>query len=150
MTVNGCRKGKVGERQACHFLTSLGFPAQREARNGKRGANDIRCDRLSHVHIETKYRRGFDLGTKELDDACAQATNDSERWDDNGQWVVRRLPWIVLWKAGRRGWMLTMHDAHNRRITYDTREGIRIKLEELARSQTDNGRASKIQAEEAG
>lgn len=130
--INGCRKGKAEERAACHFLAELGFPACRNARNGVKSAGDILCERLAHVHLEVKARKGMDLGTAQLDAACEQAKRDCQHNDELGEGTHYHLPWVVLWKRGRCGWMLTCLDARGNRITYDTKEGIKAKLEEMA------------------
>lgn len=93
--MNSRAKGARVEREAAAFLTSIGFPAERNARNGK-SADDIVCKSLPGVHFEVKGNEAIDIGTALLDDACIQACQDS-----NG-----RFP-VVLWKRSRRGWRLT-------------------------------------------
>jgi Holliday junction resolvase len=96
--MNSRAKGCRIEREAAKYLTSLGFPAERAARNGKRGANDIECPSLANVHIEVKGSQKIDLGTKALADAIIQAQNDTEP-------LVER--WAVLWKKNGTCWRLT-------------------------------------------
>lgn len=101
MSVNGCAKGKAKEREAVHLLRRLGFPCERNARNGI-STGDIlgkkECAVLERVHLEVKGRKDIDLGTVALDKACAQAAEEAAN-------TGRR--WAVLWYAHRRGWRLT-------------------------------------------
>lgn len=125
--INSCEKGKVCERQAAHYLASLGFPTEREARNGKRGANDLKCKSLS-IHLEVKARQNIDLGTKALGDAMEQAASTTvEQFIPTG--FNKPKPYACLWKKNRTSWRLTIHDSmRGHRITLDTDEGIRAEL----------------------
>lgn len=100
--VNGCRKGKSAERAACKFLASLGYPAERNARNGK-SEPDLIVPGLVNVHLEAKSGRKMGLGTTLLFDACKQASHDAGPL----------MRWAVLWFEFRRGWRLTFADQGN-------------------------------------
>lgn len=93
--MNSRAKGARIEREAAKFLSSLGFSAERNGRNGY-SADDLRCPALAGVHIEVKGDEAIDIWTKPLDDAYAQARDNA-----NG-----RVP-VVLWKRKRRDWCLT-------------------------------------------
>lgn len=97
--VNGCAKGKAKEREACHFLTNLGFPCERNARNGL-STSDLKalCPELERVHVEVKANRAINLGTAALDKALNQAHRDA-----NGK------PYAVLW-WGHPRWRLSWYD----------------------------------------
>lgn len=116
-------KGKVSERAACHYLTSMGFPARREARNGVSGAHDIKCDCLN-IHLEVKNRKRIDLGTKELDRAMEQAWQAA-----NG-----KLP-AVLWKTNHRPWRLTFYSEQRVMVTCCGDDTIRRMLQWLSTQQ---------------
>lgn len=96
--INSCAKGKRIEREACAFLTSLGFPAERGARNGVKSGADVLCPSLPNVRLEIKGVAGMDLGTKLLEDACNQAVADLPDL---------RMSWAVLWKPPRKDWRMT-------------------------------------------
>ena len=93
--MNSRAKGARIEREAAKFLSSLGFAAERNGRNGY-SADDLRCPALAGVHVEVKGDESIDIWTKTLDDAYAQAR------DNAGD----RVP-VVLWKRRRRDWCLT-------------------------------------------
>ena len=93
--MNSRAKGARIEREAAKFLSSLGFSAERNGRNGY-SADDLRCPALAGVHIEVKGDESIDIWTKPLEDAYAQAR------DNAGD----RVP-VVLWKRRRRDWCLT-------------------------------------------
>lgn len=98
--MNSRAKGKRGELAACAYLRSLGFDAQRGARNGVKGGKDIMSVELSGVHIEVKCRESIDLGRKELDKAMKQAREDAGT-------ESRQVQYAVLWKPNRKPWRLT-------------------------------------------
>ena len=101
MTVNSCRKGKHGEREAAKYLMKLGL---REAKRGQQRSgldqSDVVCESLPLVHIEVKYGyplEKFDLGKELWHKAIRQAKGDSGDKE-----------WCVLWKPHRaRDWRLT-------------------------------------------
>lgn len=95
--INSCEKGKRIEREACRFLTSIGFPAERGARNGVKGGADIMCPTLDNLHIECKGDQSIDIGTRPLMYAVLQATQDA---------TEGKLG-IVLWKRKRGQWCLS-------------------------------------------
>lgn len=100
MKVNGCRKGKQGEREAAKLLTRLGFPCRRLARNGL-NTHDLKFNDgvLDHVSIEVKHSKSIKLGTAALMKALAQSEVEaSKRPHCFG---------VVLWFEARRGWRLT-------------------------------------------
>lgn len=96
--MNSRAKGKRGELAACAYLRSLGFDAQRGARNGVKGGKDIISVELSGVHIEVKCRESIDLGRKELDKAMKQAREDAG---------TESRQYAVLWKPNHKPWRLT-------------------------------------------
>lgn len=91
---NGRRKGAEAERLAAHLLTDIGFPAERSARNGVKGAGDLIVPDLPNVHVEVKHVEGLDLNTKRHADAMTQAFTDckSKRhcllWRVRGKWCL--------------------------------------------------------------
>ena len=94
---NGCKKGKVGERELAHYLTKLGFPSTRgQQHKGGPGSPDVICETLDHVHIECKRNEGIGLCTKLLDDAMAQATRDAGT----------KHP-CVFWRRNNQAWAMT-------------------------------------------
>lgn len=95
--INSRRKGAGGERAAAQFLCSLGFAAERSARNGVKGAGDLIVRDLPNVHIEVKRLERMDIGTVCLADACDQARAASG--------LGRR--WAVLWRPNGKSWRLT-------------------------------------------
>lgn len=105
------RKGQRGELQAKKWLESLGFDVgdrQSQYRSGVRDGNELVVEGV--LQVEVKFQTGFNVGTKHLGDACAQAERDA-----------KGKPWCVVWRAtGRRQWILTHHDGYGNRITRDT------------------------------
>lgn len=94
--INSRAKGCRIEREASKFLTSIGFPAERAARNGVRDGQDIICESLTNVIIECKGDEQIDLGTKALWAALRQAMN-----------VARGRKPCVLWKRKHSCWRLS-------------------------------------------
>ena len=122
MTINGCRKGKVCEREAAALLTRLGYPSCRNGRNGYSDA-DLQTP-FARLHIEVKANRQIGLGTKALLEACAQAESDAGD---------RR--WAVLWKEARKGWRLTtIHPETDASITVAGDDDMRVVLGWLEQS----------------
>ncbi len=102
MSMKSRRKGKVGEREACEYLRSLGFGDKETTRRGaqhKGGPDspDAICEALSNVHLEVKRVERMDLGTKALDDATVQA----------GMECAAEKVWAVLWRPNNTAWRLT-------------------------------------------
>lgn len=93
---NSRAKGARVEREAAKFLTSIGFPAERNARNGK-STDDLVVPSLPGVHFEVKGDRSIGVGTKALDDAMDQAMEAA---------AGHQVP-VVLWKEHRKGWRLS-------------------------------------------
>ena len=93
--MNSRAKGARIERDAAKFLSSLGFSAERNGRNGY-SADDLRCPALASIHIEVKGNEQIDIWTDALEKAYRQA------WDN----AKGRTP-VVLWKRRRRDWCLT-------------------------------------------
>lgn len=118
---NGCRKGKEMEREACKLLTSLGFPSERNARNGK-SEPDILCPSLVNVHLECKADKSIGLGTQALYAACRQAKEQAER--------VSLIGWAVLWMDYRKGWRLTWYE-HGCYVTVGNSVSIQLTLQRL-------------------
>lgn len=102
---NSCVKGKVGERAAAAYLCSIGFKAERAARNGVTGCHDLIVHDLPNLSIECKYGvKGLDIGTKAMDDIVVRAATDAmNRTAD--ECAIRR--WAILWFAPRKCWRLT-------------------------------------------
>lgn len=99
--INSRQKGARMEREAAAFLTGIGYPTTREARNGVDGAEDLVLPpELSYrVHIEVKADESIDIGTKALTDAFEQA-----------KMVAKGRNPYVLWHRKRRGWRLSWVD----------------------------------------
>lgn len=107
--VNGCAKGKAQEREACHLLTRLGFPTERNARNGKSEPDLVTP--FVNVHLEIKSVKKMGLGTVELTAACDQAKRDAA--------ANERRAWAVLWKEYKKGWRLTYAMLRNQMVVDD-------------------------------
>ncbi len=103
---NSRAKGARIERAAAKYLTSLGFPAERNARNGI-STDDLVVPSLPRVHIEVKGDRSIGLGTKALADAIEQAERDR-----GGRCAA------VLWYEHRKGWRLSVLDCIGNTVTY--------------------------------
>ena len=114
--MNSRAKGARIEREAAKFLSSLGFSAERNGRNGY-SADDLRCPMLANVHIEVKGYEAIDIWAMKLDAAYQQAKDNA-----NG-----RVP-VVLWKRKRRDWCLTWCGAYGVLMTTVGGERIREVL----------------------
>lgn len=94
---NSRQKGARGEREAAKYLTSLGFKAERNGRNG------ITSDDLivsgTDMHIEVKRVESMGVGTKALSDALRQSGENMR--DGN-------VECCVLWRKNGGKWHLTM------------------------------------------
>lgn len=93
-------KGKRGERMACAYLDSLGFPgAARTAqtRGKTNGETDIKCPSLDRLHFEVKSVKGLEVGSCEWEAAIVQARTEAKPG----------TRWCVLWKPHARPWCLT-------------------------------------------
>ena len=119
--MNSRAKGARVEREAAAFLTSIGFPAERNARNGL-SADDIVCPSLPGVHFEVKGDRSIGVGTKALDDAMDQSARDAGK---------DAMP-VVLWREHRKGWRLTYSDGSHRAFVTVADEDIVHVLDWLA------------------
>jgi len=104
--MNSRAKGARVEREAAKFLTSIGFPAERNARNGK-SADDIVVPSLPNVHFEVKGDRSIGVGTKALTDAVIQSRRDAVPY-----FTEPAFP-VVLWKEHKKGWRMTYLDTRN-------------------------------------
>ena len=104
---NSRAKGARIERAAAKYLTSLGFPAERNARNGI-STDDLVVPSLQNVHIEVKGDRKIGLGTAALASAIEQAERDS------GDCCAA----VVLWYEHRKGWRLSAPDRYGLIATY--------------------------------
>lgn len=124
MPVNGCKKGKVGEREAAKYLREIGFPtARRTQQHNGDGKSDVTIDELPDVHIEVKfgYANGLDLGLAVWLNAVHQARRDSAG-----------CPWVVLWKPLRcQHWRATFEMA-GYLVTVTGDEEIARAIRELA------------------
>jgi Holliday junction resolvase len=91
MSAMSCNKGKAGEREFAHRLTSEGFPATRGAQHrGGTDSPDVLCPSLPGVHFEIKRCERL-----RLYDALNQARSDAGELlpvvahRSNGQrWIV--------------------------------------------------------------
>lgn len=95
--INSRQKGSRVEREAAKYLTRLGFPSSRNARNGL-SKPDLETP-FVRLHLEVKGDQSIGLDTKALTAACDQAARDAVAHD--------RAMWAVLWKVDRKGWRLT-------------------------------------------
>lgn len=123
MSTNARQKGARCEREAAALLTKLGFPCQRNGRNGY-SADDL-CTPFKRVHVEVKADQSIGLGTKALRDACEQAYIAA----------MNRPRWVVLWKEDRKGWRLSFCEKYGWHpqeiLTVAGDEGIRLTLERM-------------------
>ncbi len=99
--INSRAKGARIELEAAKYLTKLGWPTERNARNGL-SKPDLETP-FVRLHLEVKGDQSIGLDTKALTAACDQAKLDAVAHD--------RDAWAVLWKVDRKGWRLT-HEAH--------------------------------------
>lgn len=122
--INSRQKGAAGEREAAHYLTSLGFVTRRGQQfAGGVESPDVISDDLRHVHLEVKRVETIDLGTKVLADALDQASRD-----------CGGAPYAVLWRRSRRSWCLTWDDPSvNATMTVTGDKDIRRILRSLER-----------------
>lgn len=109
--INSCVKGKVGERKAAAFLCSLGFRAERSARNGVKGCHDVIVHDLPNVLLEIKHGvQGLDIGTKAMDDIVTQCRKDvpimAHKFVATGI-RTETATWAILWQPSRKCWRLT-------------------------------------------
>lgn len=95
--INSRQKGSRVEREAAKYLTRLGFPSSRNARNGL-SKPDLETP-FVRLHLEVKGDQSIGLDTKALTAACNQAKRDAA--------TNERPAWAVLWKVDRKGWRLT-------------------------------------------
>lgn len=128
----GRRKGARGERAAAEYLRSLGFEAERNARNGI-STDDLRVPGLPMVHIEVKYGvRGMDVQTASLRKAWEQANETRAQIYSDGPVDLLRMAKspVVLWKPLGTAWRLTWMDSHGLSTTAGDAE-IKAVLERL-------------------
>lgn len=99
---NSRAKGARIEREAAALLTSLGYIADRNARNGKSTADlDLSRDPLlSRIHIEVKGDENMDLDGKFRDKTFAQAERDAAGKPHAILWKKKRRPWVLTWREG--------------------------------------------------
>jgi Holliday junction resolvase len=102
---NSRAKGANGEREAAKYLCSLGFAAERCARNGVAGGDDLIVRDLPHVHIEVKRDESL------RDDGALM----DRYWEQAVDCCGGRAP-CVLWRTSNRRW----------RLTFPTPGGIRV------------------------
>lgn len=107
-------KGKRGERAAAAYLNTLGFKAERSARNGVSGCHDLIVHDLPNVSIECKYGvKGLDIGTEAMAQIVIRAEADASPAVDvvppnnTATTAHRSRRWAVLWFAPRKSWRLT-------------------------------------------
>lgn len=138
--INSRQKGARVEREAAKFLTSLGFVATRNARNGLSAADlDLSaCPVLVNVHLEIKGDRSIGLGTKALDDAMEQAQEAAvdKSWvpplAEVGSHPEIAKPHAVLWLEHRKGWRLTWNATYPIQVTTAKPNQIKAALIQLA------------------
>jgi len=105
--MNSRAKGIRGELGASKFLSSIGIPCQRAARNGVRDGEDLKLPEGFPFYIEVKNKKAIDIGTKALEDAIAQA--EAAR-------PAGKVP-LVLWKK-RGKWRLSFRTGANSGTPY--------------------------------
>ena len=100
--INSRQKGARIEREAAQFLCSLGFKAERNARNGKSTADlDLsQCQYLSRVHIEVKGDENMDLKGAFRDATFVQAFDNAGDKPAVILWKKKRRPWVLTWREG--------------------------------------------------
>ena len=116
-------KGCRGERDAARYLTTLGFAAERNGRNGY-STDDLRVPSLAGVHLEVKFGyEDMDIHTASLRHAWEQAARDI------GVDAVD-VTAAVLWKPPRKPWRLTWMEPCGL-VTTTGDDAIKTKLLEL-------------------
>lgn len=99
--MNARAKGCRVEREAAKMLCSLGFVAERNARNGK-STDDLdlsKCPTLSRIHLEVKGDKNMDLSGAFRNKTIVQAAGNAGN-----------RPYAILWKHNRRPWVLTWRE----------------------------------------
>ena len=105
--INGRQKGARGERWVANWLTAHGFKAERAARIGVKGGEDIKCDCLDgRLHIEVKFREDVKLGTKALKDALSQSYEAAPDVEPCVIWKNNRGPLCLSYYDD--GWVATV------------------------------------------
>ncbi|AFZ66086.1 hypothetical protein [Deinococcus peraridilitoris] len=113
MPVNGCLKGKEGEREVARALTALGHPAERGQQHaGGQDSPDVKCPSLNRFHLEVKFTKTCQLfSTKRLAEWDAQAKRDAgpqqvpvvvHRWNGQTTW------WCRVLRPGREPVLLSL------------------------------------------
>lgn len=104
--VNSCHKGKAGERALVLLLKSMGFNAERLARNGVKGCHDVVCHDLPNIMLECKYGvKALGLGTKVMDEVINQAKEDAARY--RVRFGAESRSWAILWFEPHKSWRIT-------------------------------------------
>lgn len=95
MSINGCKKGKAGEREFRDVLREEGFEAKRGQQHaGGVDSPDVVCPALAHLHFEVKRVEALNVGK-----AMAQAVRDA-----GGV----KLPVVAHRKNRDKDWLITM------------------------------------------
>jgi hypothetical protein len=94
MAVNGKRKGKVGEQEACHYLKDLfGWSARRSQQfSGEAGDDDIRVDQTPSLFWEIKREQRLNVVQ-----AIAKAVRQAGRRTA-----------VLMHRPNRSEWLLTI------------------------------------------
>ena len=93
MSVNGCQKGKRGEREVAALLREYGFEARRGQQFSGGGDSPDVVHNIPGVHIEVKLTEAFKLW-----DALEQAKADQRPGD---------LP-VVFHRKNRKDWVAVL------------------------------------------
>lgn len=92
--INACKKGKAGERELAHLLTSLGYPSRRGQQHAGGGDSPDVVSELPGVHIECKRTNGLSIYP-----ALAQATRDA---------APGRIPVVMHRGTGKPDWVVVL------------------------------------------
>lgn len=113
---NSRGKGGRGERELAAFLTEIGYPAERAARNGVEGGEDIICKTLEAKGflVEGKRVEALRLGTGSFAKLFVKAR----------QQHPDLIP-LLFWRYNRGEWNMTVEYEHGGTFTATGRESIR-------------------------
>lgn len=119
---NSRRKGAVGERDCSAYLNSLGFPAERAARNGVDAGEDVLCPSVDVLYrIEVKFLASWTMTS--IRSLWAKAKADA---------IGRGKIAIMFVRCNRQPWHMLLEDASGRLCCLCGDDDIRSKMRQLA------------------
>jgi len=119
---NSNKKGGRGERELAAMLTEFGYPAERAARNGVRGGEDIICKMLE--------AKGFLVEGKRVE-ALRLGTGSFRKLFDKARKQHPNLQPLLFWRYNKGEWNLSAMDGDIGLCTATGRGAIKVFLEAL-------------------